>query len=313
MSAAWLARKMRRQVRSHPRTVLATGAAFCLLAPVTGGARLGGHTVERWGAFVGQNVHLIVYLADDVDEERAQGLRDILRRAPAVAQVTVIEPAQALVRLGASALALDAEAKRDPKVDATVAPRVIDGLEPAYFPRSLEVSLAPVADLSQRASDLAKRLRAVPGVAEVDAMSGGLARLSVWVRLGRTLGLAVLVALGLVALLALVAVFLRSRGAVAGRAAVLTQLGETPAAIRLPSGVWTAMAALAGSGAGALVLAVAWRPMQGRLERSLGIMTTLPSPPLAPTEIAAGLAVMVLIGLAMGYFAAPLPRAADHA
>jgi cell division protein FtsX len=300
MNAAFIASNVRRQVQAHPRMILGTSAAFCLLALVAGGARLGSRTVDRWGAFVGQNVHLIVYLADDIEQERALGLRDILRRAPAVAQVTVIEPAQALARLNASALAFGSDGK------------ALDGLEPAYFPRSLEVSLAPAADLALRASDLAKRLRGVPGVAEVDAMTGGLARLSIWVRLGRTLGLAVLLALGLVALLALVTVFLRSRGVVARRAAVLAQLGETPTAIRLPSGLWTAMAALAGGGTGALLLIFTWRPLLGRLESSLGIVTAPPSPPLAGVEIAVGLAAMVLAGLVMGYFAAPLPPAADH-
>jgi cell division protein FtsX len=301
MNAAWIARNVRSQVQAHPRMVLTTGAAFCLLALVAGGARLGTGTAKRWGAFVGQNVHLIVYLADDVDEERAAGLRDILGRAPAVAQVAVVEPSAALERLGASVSSFATDAK------------VLDGLEPAYFPRSLEVSLAPAADLTWRAQELAKRLRGVPGVAEVDAMTGGLARLSVWVKVGRTLGLATLVGLGLVAALALVAVFLRSRGAMTRRAAVLVQLGETEAAIRLPAGLWTAAAALVGGGAGALVLGLAWRPLLGRLERSLGVISTLPSASLAPAEIAAGLAVLMLAGLAMGYFATPLPRATDHA
>lgn len=301
MNAAWLARNVRRQVDAHPKMVVATAVAFCLLALVAGGARLGARTIERWGNFVGQNVHLIVYLADDLDDERVLGLRDILQRTPPVAQVTVIEPAQALARLMAAATAN----RTDPKT--------IDGLEPAYFPRSLEVSLAPSPDLAQRAHDLAKRLRNVPGVSEVDAMTTGLARLSVWLKVGRTLGLVVLTSLGLVAILALLAVFLRGRDAMARRAAVLTQLGETPVAIRLPSGMWTALAALAGGGVGACVLSLAWYPLLGRLERSLGIASALPSTPLPLAEMAAGLLLLVAAGLAMGYFATPLPAEARHA
>jgi cell division transport system permease protein len=301
MNPAWIVRTMHRQVAAHPHMVLATCAAFCFLALVAGGARLGTRTVARWGAFASQNIHLIAYFAEDVDEAAALGLRDILRRAPGVAQVTLVEPAQALARLRASAQSFAADSK------------VLDGLEPAYFPHSLEISLTPAADLSARARDLASRLRAVPGVAEVDGMTSGLARLAVWVKLGRTVGLAVLIALGFVALLALVAVFLRGHAAMARRAAVLDQLGETPAAIRLPAGLWTAMAALTGGGVGALLLALAWRPLLDRLERSLGVVATLPSAPLAPAEVAAGLAIMALAGLAMGYFATPVPRPADHA
>jgi cell division protein FtsX len=279
---------------------VATCAAFCLLALVAGGARLGAGAVERWATFVGQNVHLIVYLGEDVDEERAQGLRDILRRTPAVAQVAVIEPEQALARLTTAAGVL-----RDNKP--------LEGLEPSYFPRSLEVSLAPTPDIARRAQDLAGRLRQVPGVADVDAMTTGLARLSVWVKVGRTLGVVVLVALGLVGLLGLMAVFWRGRDTMARRAAVLDQLGETPAAIRLPSGLWVALAALVGGGVGAGILALAWRPLLGRLERGLGIASALPSPPLAPLEIAVGLVLMVAAGWALGYFATPLPTRSDHA
>jgi cell division protein FtsX len=261
---------------------------------------VGARTVARWGAFVGQNVHVIVYLADDVDEDRAQDLSELLRRVPTVAQVTAIEPAFAMARLNASAIALGQAGK------------ALDGLEPAYFPRSLEVSLAPAADLSERASDLAKRLRPVPGVLQVDAMGSGLARLAVWVRLGRKLAAVVLAALALVTAGILVAVFLSSRGAVAGRAAVLVQLGETTSGIRLPTSLWMAASAAVGGGVGALVLSLGWRPLVSRLERNLGIVTNPPLPFLNGAEIATGFALVLLVGLAMGYFATPLPRTQDR-
>jgi cell division protein FtsX len=296
MKAAWIARHVRSQAKAHRGIVFAATSAFCLLALVVGSARLGARTVDRWGTFVGQNVHVIVYLTDDVDQARAQDLAELLRRVPTVAEVTTIEPASALARLNASATAFGLDSK------------ALDGLEPAYFPRSLEVSLAPAADLSERASDLAKRLRPVPGVLQVDAMGSGLDRLSVWVKLGRKLGAVVLVALALLSLGFLAAVFLRSRSAVARRAAVLVQLGETASGIRLPAGLWMAAAAVAGSGVGALVLALGWRPFVSRVERNLGIVTTLPFPSLDRAEIVTGLALVLLVGLFMGYFATPLPR-----
>ena len=301
MSLTWIARHIRQQVTGHPRMVAATVAAFCLLALVAGGARLGVRTAQRWAAFVGQNVHVIAFLAEDVDEEQATRLAQVLARTPTVARVTVVEPAQALARLSAMALNLASDA------------RPLEGLEPDYFPRSLEISLAPAADLTRRAQELGKRLRAVPGVGEVDAMTGGLDRLAVWVMLGRTIGLGILVALGLVALLALVTVFLRGRASVAERAAVLSQLGETPLGIRLPTGLWTALAALAGGGVGALVLRLGWQPALARLEETLGLVAPRPLTPLAGGEILAGLACLTLAGLAMGYFATPLPSDADHA
>jgi cell division protein FtsX len=302
VSAIWIARHVRCQVQTHRPIVLAACAAFFLLTLVAGGARLGTRTVARWGSVVGQNVHVIVYLAEEVDQDRAQDLAEILRRVPTVAQVSTIEPATAMARFSTSASAFGLDSK------------ALDGLEPAYFPRSLEVNLMPAADLSERAADLARRLRGVPGVLQVDAMASGLARLSVWVKLGRELGTIVLMALALVTLGALVAVFLRSRSAVAKRAAVLVQLGETAPGIRLPGGLWMAATAVVGGGIGALVLRLGWQPLVGRLERSLGIVTSPPPFPfLAPSELVAGLVVVLLVGLVMGYFATPLPRAQDRA
>ena len=301
MKAVWLGRHIRRQVEAHRWIVLGASAAFCMLTLVVGGARLGARTVSRWGAFVGQNIHVIVYLADDVDQDRAQGLAELLRRVPTVAHVTAIEPAAALAQLNASAAAFGVDGK------------ALDGLEPAYFPRSLEVSLAPAADLSERANDLAKRLRPVPGVVQVDAMGNGLARLSVWVKLGRKLGAVMLAALALVTLGILVAVFLRSRSAVARRAAVLVQLGETASGIRLPASLWMAAASAVGGGVGALFLSLGWQPFVSRLERNLGIVSAPPFPSLDRAEVATGFALVLLVGLAMGYFATPLPRTQDRA
>jgi cell division protein FtsX len=301
VSAIWLARQVRRQVQAHRWVVLATCGAFFLLALVVGGARLGARTVARWGSVIGQNIHVIVYLADEADQDRAQELAEILRHVPTVAQVASVEPSTALARFSASASAFGLDNK------------ALDGLEPAYFPRSIEISLIPAADLSERAADLAKRLRGVPGVLQVDAMGNGLARLAVWVKVGRRLGVVVLVSLALVTLGILMAVFLRSRGAVAMRAAVLGQLGETAAGVRLPVGLWTAAAAVVGGGLGAIVLRLGWQSLVGRLERSLGIVTGLPLPFLDPGEIAAGLAVVLLVGLAMGYLATPLPWTQDRA
>jgi cell division protein FtsX len=300
VKAVWITHNVRRQVQAHRWVVIAACAAFCLLTLVAGGARLATRTVARWGAFVGQNIHVIVYLADDFDRDRTLDLADLLRRVPTVARVDIIEPASALARLSASAAAFGMDGK------------ALDGLDPAYFPRSFEVSLKPAADLSEQASDLAKRLRGVPGVSQVDAMGSGLARLSVWVKLGRKLGVAALVALTLASLAMLVAVFLRSRSAVAQRAAVLVQLGETPTGIRLPASLWMAAAAIIGGGVGAVILALTWRPLVGHLERSLGLATTPALTSLNGAELVTGFAVFLFVGLAMGYFATPLSRK-DHA
>jgi cell division protein FtsX len=301
VKAVWIARSVREQVGSHRALVAAAAATFCLLAVAAGGAKLGTKTAARWRAFAGQNVHVIAYLADDTDGERALGLAQILGRSATVAQATVLDPAEAFARLETSA------------VGAGVAPKTLENLEPTYFPRSIEIRLAPAPDLADRAALLAIRLREVPGIAQVDAMTSGLARLALWIDLGRRLGQGMLVALALVTLVALVAVFMRSRTTARQRSLVLAQLGDTATGIRLPTCLWMAAAALLGSGVGALLLRFAWRPLLSRLERSLGIVSTLAPPLLNPREVEIGLALVLLLGLFMGYFAAPLPRASDHA
>jgi cell division protein FtsX len=221
-----------------------------------------------------------------------------------VAGAKTVEPVEALARLRTVATSLGDGKSNDAKS--------LDGLEAGYFPRSIEVSLLPAADLSGRAADLARRLRGVPGVDQVDAMTDGLARLGGWVKLGRRLGLALLVACFLFALAILVAVFARSRNASQRRAAVLLQLGETNHGVRLPTSLWMAAAALLGGTAGAALLRVGWALLLTRLEHGLGIAVAAPLPFLGGFEILGGLAAAFVLGLGLGYFATPLPRVGEH-
>jgi cell division protein FtsX len=300
MRAAWILRTVRRQAERHRLTVLAAGASFFLLALLAGTTRLGARVVARWGGLVGQNVHLLVYLGDEMDEETSRDLAEILRRAPTVAQVAMVEPTQAFARFKTSALSFGADGK------------TLETLEPSYFPRSIEVRLIPAPDLGARADDLAKRLRGVPGVVQVDAMGTGLARLSAWSSFGKRLGTGALIALALLDVVALVAVFVRLRTALARRAAVLVQLGETTTGIRLPSGLWMAAAAAIGGAVAATTLSLGWQPLVGRIERSLGMLGSSSLPALGGAEVATGLAVLVALGLAFGYFATPVPESDSH-
>lgn len=300
MRAAFTLRGVGQQARAHRRLALFAALAFCLLAVVVGVARLGTRTVDRWGAFVGQNVHVIVYLSEEAEPEVVLGLSELLRRIPTVAGAKTVEPSEALARLRSVSTSLGND------------PKSLDGLEASYFPRSIEISLVPAADLSDRAADLARRLRVVPGVDQVDAMTGGLARLAGWVKLGRRLGLAVLVACSLFSLSILVAVLWRSRSVNHPRAAVLLQLGETNAGVRLPVGLWLAASALVGGSAGTVILCLGWRPLLSRLEHGLGIVVSAPLPILGRFEILGGLAGVLLLGLGLGYFATPLPKVGEH-
>jgi len=296
LRSAFILRRVWQQTRRHPRIVTSAVFAFCLLAMVVGITRLGTRTVDRWGGFLGQNVHVIAYLSEDADPDVVQGLVALLHRVPTVAAVKVVEPAQALARLRAVSASLGSD------------PKSLEGLEAGYFPRSVEVSLAPAADLSQPAADLAQRLRGVPGIEQVDAMTSGLARLASWVKLGRRLGFTLVAVCGLLSLAILALVFARSRDAGRAQAAVLLDLGESNAGVRLPASLGMAAAALLGGTLGTLLLRLAWRFALGHLEASLGIAVATPPPLLGGGEIIASLGLAFLLGLALGYFATPLPR-----
>jgi hypothetical protein len=139
-------------------------------------------------------------------------------------------------------------------MSSTTAPRVADpgasafsAVEPGFLPYSVEVAMAPSPDLLARTAELAARLRRLPGVTEVEAMTEGLARLEAWLALGERLGV-VAVALAAVSALALTAlVLVMGRRRRQREAEVLALLGETAIGTRLALALPGMGAALVGA------------------------------------------------------------------
>src|SRR5512141_2202567 len=172
--------RARRQLSRERGMMGASTAVFLLLALVGGGTLLAARATRGWMSTAGQGVGVLVFLRDETTIEQAAQMATLLRRTPGVAQVRVVEPEEALARLR------DSE-RRSGSAGWT------EDLEPGYFPRSLELALVPSSDLSQRAAQIAQRLRGLPGVAQVDAMSDGVARLGTWVRFCQRLGWTVVI------------------------------------------------------------------------------------------------------------------------
>jgi cell division protein FtsX len=248
---------------------------------------------------VGHGVHVIAFLRDDTEPDQASQLVDLLRRRPGVARVRLVEPAEALARL------------RDAAQPLPVTGSWLDDLEPGYFPRSIEVALAASPDLPQRAAELSRRLRGLAGVADVDAMTEGVARLAAWVRFGQRLGWAVVLAAGIAAFSFLVSAVLRGREARRRQAQVLALLGETAGNIRLPANIALAGAGLTGALAALLVLRLTWPALLAALERSLGIVPTPTGFFLGFWESAGVLLAAPLIGWVLGYLATPVRGLVD--
>jgi cell division protein FtsX len=299
MTVAWILRRARRQSVSQRRALWAAAGSFLVLGLVSGATVLGLRATRGWMSTVGQSVHVIAFLRDDMQPDQAAQLVDLLRRRPGVARARLVEPAEALTRLRDAARPL-------PDTGSW-----LDDLEPGYFPRSIEVALVASLDLSQRATELSRRLRGLAGVADVDAMTDGVARLAAWVRFGQRLGWAVVLAAGIAALSFLVSAVLRGREARRRQAQVLVILGETSGNVRLPASIALAAAGLAGALAALVVLRIAWPALLTAVERALGIAPAPTGFFLSFWESAAGLLAAPVLGWVLGYFSTPVPGWVD--
>ncbi len=299
MTVAWILRRARRQSPSARRTLWAAAGSFLILGLVSGATILGLRATRSWMSTVDHGVHVIAFLRDEMEPDQAAQLVDLLRRRPGVARVRLVEPAEALARLRGAARPLPATGSW------------LDDLEPGYFPRSIEVALVSSADLPQRATELSRRLRGLAAVAEVDAMTEGVARLEAWVRFGQRLGWAVVLAAGIAALSFLVSTVLRGREARRRQAQVLVILGETAGKIRLPANIALAAAGLTGALAALVVLRLAWPALLTAVERTLGIVATPVVVSLGFWESAVCLLTAPMIGWVLGYLSTPVHGVVD--
>jgi cell division protein FtsX len=299
MTAAWILRRVRRQTTAQRRTMWAAAGAFLVLVLVSGTALLGVRATRGWMNTVGQRVNVIAFLRDEMGPEPSSQLVDVLRRMPGVAQVREVAPAEALARLREAARPLPGTGSW------------LNDMEPGYFPRSIEVELAPTGDLPQRAAELSRRLRGLEGVAEVDAMLEGVGRLHAWVRFGQRLGWAVVVVMGILAVWFLVSAVMRARASHRRQAQVLVMLGETAHNIRMPGNIALAAAGLTGSMVGVLVLRLAWPALLEAVERALGLGPTPHGLFLGVGESAVYLLAAPLLGWGLGYLSTPVPNWVD--
>lgn len=297
MTAGWVVRRARRQLSRQRGMMWASTAVFLLLVLVGGGTLLAARATRGWMSTAGQGVGVLVFLRDDATAEQAAQMAALLRRTSGVAQVRVVEPEEALARLR------DSE-RRSGSAGWT------EDLEPGYFPRSLELALVPSSDLSQRAAQIAQRLRGLPGVAQVDAMSDGVARLGTWVRFGQRLGWTVVISALIASMVLLVGVVIRGRESRGRKLQVLLLLGETKSHARLPSNILLAVSGLVGATVALVALRLAWPAVLASAEHWLGLSAG------APMLLGAGESVLCLVttsilGWFLGYLSTPVLDWAD--
>ncbi len=297
MTSAWALRRTRREAFRHRASLSAHVAAFAALGALGAAAILGARAATQLAPLVSHDVHVIAYLRDDTSSQTADAICDILRRLPGVAAVRKVDSDEALQRLRTEAQSLGGGATA-----------LLDGVEDGFLPRSLEVALSPTGDLLARANDLAGRLRKISGIAEVDAMQGGLQRLMSWVNLARRLAQLMFVLAATAGTAALLWSIGKGRNQRRELAHTLTLLGETPAGIRLPAEILGGAGALLGAAVGLLVSQALFTSVLGAALQSLHGPGTKASPALRPAELILGLVAALLVGWFSGRFTTPVVR-----
>ncbi len=242
-------------------------------------------------ARLSQEAHVIAYLKDDVAPTEVRAMAAAFARLPSVETVREVDGRGALAELERELRALGES------------PALVANVEADFLPTSLEIVLAPGPDLPRRAADVALRLKRLPEVGSVDAMTAGLAKLAGFetlaLRLAGLLGAAaVLVAIALCG-----AVIGRERGRLREEAEALALVGIATAAARVPAGLVGLLAALAGGLLGLLagsrlVVLVFVGGAGGGLPRG---------------ELLLGLGLLAAAGLVVGCLSVPARGMADAA
>ena len=298
MTLAWLLADLRGDWRRNRGAWLVAVAGFAAAVVLLAGARLISWPAPPPRAAAAARVEVIAYLRDELSSEEITALTAVLAAVPGVEEIRRVGAAEALARMRGG---LGRHA------------RLLDGAEDGLLPRSLEVTMASVADAAARARQLGERLRRLPDVIDVDELEPPAEPAAAprggnpdrWRR-----ALQVLLGAGAVAglLAALVPRLQRRRQ----QARVRLALGATPLAAFLPAVAADLLAALAGTGLGLAVVAFA---LDGAWARA-GFLSRLgaaarAAPLLSRWEAGAALALALLLAALAGYRRARVADPAD--
>lgn len=172
-----------------PRTAMWTLAAVTCALFAVGLAVLAAVNLDRWTSGPRGAASMVVYLAEGVDEPHARELIAQLAKLSGVEQVELVTPAESAKRLQ-QAVGADSA--------------LLDGVELAAMPASVEVTLAPGVRDVIAMSPTVRALRGAPGIDDVivedngaDRVAGTLAtvRLVAWTGAALFAGLALIIAL----------------------------------------------------------------------------------------------------------------------
>jgi cell division protein FtsX len=271
-------RRTLRIAAERPRAAVWSLLALTCALFAVGVAAVAADNVDRWAQRPGAGASMVVYLGEGVDDARAQALLGELRQLPGVEHAELVPPAESANRLQ-QALGTDAA--------------LLDGVDLASLPASVEVTLAPGVRDVVVMSPTVRALRGAPGVDEVVVDEGGDDRIVAALHTVRVVawsGAALFAGLALVIALAAIRVRLdRSRHELA----VAQLLGAGPGFMVIP----TALAgALQGAAAALLAAAAVW----GVIRTYGADVTAQLAASLGPVELAMPEAVHVALFIGAG-------------
>lgn len=278
-------------------TLLATGAVAVSLLLV-GVVYLAAANVARLTGSFERGVQMVVYLEDGTTPDRARSIAAVLQGVRGVESVDFVAPDEAFRRLSESL-----GERRD----------LLQGVEVGYLPASLEVSLAGGLRDVAAVSPLVERLRAAPGVEEVEFLGDWVDRLAALKRALNVAGLA-LALLVAAACVYVVGSTIRL-GALARKdeIEILRLVGATDRFVRAPLVVEGALVGAVGAAIAALLLLLLHQlggpPLERMLSSAVGDLRIVF---LHPAELGVGLLAGLGLG-ATGSWLAVGAREPEHA
>jgi cell division transport system permease protein len=275
-------------------TLLAIGAVAITLA-LLGLVLLAAQNLGKVAAPWGEGVQMVVYLDDGTEPTQARRIAQALRAAGGVERVDYVPADAALERLKGS-LGDRGE--------------LLAGVETGYLPASLEVTLAPGVREVASASTLVARLRATPGVEEVEFLGDWVDKVAALHRTLRLLAAALAVAVALACVYVVAGTIKLGMAARKDEIEVLTLVGATDRFVRGPLLIEGALQGLLGAGLAVAVLFIVFRLGAPAIAGALaGAAGSLELAFLPSAQIALALATGAGLGLVGSFLAVGRSRA----
>jgi cell division protein FtsX len=267
-------RRTARIVVEHPRSAVWTLVAITAALFATATAALIAENVDDWTtAHRGGTAGMVVYLGETVDDAHAKALVTELAALPGVERAELVSPAESARRLRQAL-------SGDPNEAA-----LLDGVELASIPASVEVTLAPGVRDVIAMSPTVRALRGAPGVTGITLAASDVVADHREDRVASTLATvqtiawsaaALIAALSVVVVIASIRVRLERRRS---ELAVAHLLGGGPTLYAVPTALAGALVAIVAAVLAAILLCIFVRALGGSLEQSLATA-------LGPVEVA---------------------------